>query len=130
MEITVNRINLTPEYTEGEMLLDGQPFCATLEDTVRPAGIKVPGETAIPAGRYKLIMSYSKRFKKIMPLLLNVPGFEGIRIHSGNTAKDSTGCILVGKYATPGVIKESRVTYYILDYEMTIDKQDHWITVK
>ena len=72
---------------------------------------KVYGETAIPTGIYRVIISYSNRFKKQMPLLLNVPGFAGIRIHTGNTEKDSLGCILVGKNKAVGKVLESRDTY-------------------
>ena len=88
MLIELKRTILHHQYTEGIMYIDGYEFCDTIEDMVRPDGEKIKGETAIPAGEYKLILSYSNRFKKVMPEILNVPGFEGIRIHPGNTAKD------------------------------------------
>lgn len=69
-------------------------FCNTLEDPVRPQKIK--GDTAIPEGSYPIAITYSPKFKRYMPEVLNVPNFEGIRIHSGNTKKDTSGCILVG----------------------------------
>lgn len=71
-------------------------FCYTLEDVVRPKGsIKVPGQTAIPSGRYEMILNFSDRFQRVMPLLLNVPGFVGVRLHGGNTAADTEGCLIV-----------------------------------
>jgi hypothetical protein len=80
--------------TIGELFINGKFFCYTLEDRERME--KVYGETAIPKGKYKVIISYSPRFKQLMPLLLNVPNFKGIRIHWGNYATHTEGCILVG----------------------------------
>lgn len=73
--------------------------------------IKVYGETAIPKGTYTVTLTYSNRFKKIMPLINNVKGFEGIRIHSGTTSKDSAGCVLVGENKEIGKVLNSRATY-------------------
>lgn len=88
----------TPVNTIGDLLIDHSVFCHTLEDVVRPNGsVKVPGETAIPAGRYMVVLSRSNRFKRVMPELLDVPNFSGIRIHGGNTDKDTEGCIIVSK---------------------------------
>ena len=95
MEIIVKRYELTPERTHGELYIEGRKFCDTLEDTVR-TGEKVYGKTAIPAGRYELRLTYSQRFKRVMPQIMDVPNFSGIRIHSGNTEKDTDGCLLVG----------------------------------
>ena len=104
------------------MYIDGKWFCDTIEDVVRnlpkdcpytPKGRnckckeKVYGETAIPAGTYKVILSYSNRFKRILPELLNVPHFLGIRIHRGNTEQDSAGCIILGENKVKGKVINS-----------------------
>jgi hypothetical protein len=97
LELKVIRKIFSTQSTIGEFYIGNDFHCYTLEDVVRAEGVKIPGETAIPAGRYEVIVNMSTRFKKEMPILLNVPGFEGVRIHSGNTAADTLGCILVGK---------------------------------
>lgn len=104
MELLLQRLYLKPTYTIGRLYIDGVRFCDTLEDRVRdlPREAKVPGHTAIPAGRYELIVNRSPRFKRNLPRLLNVPGFEGILIHRGNTDDDTAGCILVGENREPG----------------------------
>jgi hypothetical protein len=96
-ELYLTRTRFGPHSTIGELTFDDDPvrFCYTLEDVVR-SGPKVPGETAIPAGRYRVVMTLSARFGVVLPLLLDVPGFEGIRIHAGNTSRDTAGCPLVG----------------------------------
>ena len=106
MKITLNRIFKGDQYTIGKMYIDGIYFCDTLEDPVRPEKIK--HETAIPAGTYNVILNRSNRFKKILPLLLNVPNYEGIRIHSGNTKEDTSGCILVGENKIKGQVINSK----------------------
>jgi hypothetical protein len=111
MEIEVKRIALKPDYTIGKLYVDGIYYCDTIEDQVRPEGEKVWGETAIPAGRYKIILSHSSRFKKTMPYLVNVPDFSGIMIHNGNTAEDTHGCILVGENKVKGKVINSVVTF-------------------
>ena len=97
LELKVIRKVFSPKSTIGELYVGDDFLSYTLEDVVRPDGVKIFGETAIPAGRYGVLVNLSPRFKKEMPLLLNVPGFEGVRIHSGNTAADTHGCILVGR---------------------------------
>jgi len=82
--------------TIGRLDIDDKYFCETLERRVCRKGKKVRGETAIPEGVYKVVLDMSTRFKRILPRILDVEGFTGIRIHSGNTAKNSTGCVLVG----------------------------------
>ena len=121
MNITLNRIAKKSKYTIGKLYINGEYFCDTIEDTDRgltqtmtDAQIKskkVYGQTAIPTGTYKVIISYSNKFKRQMPLLLNVPGFLGIRIHSGNTEKDTEGCLIVGKNKVVGKVIESKDTY-------------------
>ena len=111
MNIIIKRIFKGPDYTIGRLSIDGKYFCDTLEDTVRPAGVKIPGRTAIPAGKYKIKLTESLRFGRLMPRLENVPGFTGVLIHSGNTAEDTEGCILVGKNRVKGKVLDSRETF-------------------
>lgn len=97
-------------YTIGSLSVNGEKFCDTLEDRVRDlAGgeAKVPGETAIPEGRYKVIVNRSPKFGRDLPRLLDVPQFEGVLIHRGNTDKDSSGCILVGENKVKGKVINS-----------------------
>lgn len=121
MNIQLKRIAKKETYTIGKLYIDGVYFCDTIEDKDRGLNQamsindikkkKVYGETAIPTGTYKLVIDYSNRFKKNMAHILNVPGYEGIRIHTGNSAKDSLGCIIVGKNKVVGKVVESRNTY-------------------
>ena len=121
MRLELKRKALLPEYTIGDLFVDGKLFCNTLEDTVRDlnkdgdlndAGEgKVYGQTAIPYGTYEVVITYSNRFKKQLPLLENVKGFEGIRIHPGNTKEDTHGCILVGINSKKGMVTESKKTF-------------------
>ena len=99
-------------FTLGEIQYNGDHFCYTVEDQVRPADApKVPGKTAIPAGTYKVVLNWSPHFKRIMPLLLNVPNFSGIRIHSGYDADDTEGCIIVGYNLGSSYVLNSRTAY-------------------
>ena len=107
--MTIIRKTFTEKSTIGELLIDGKVFCFTLEDCVRD--VKIPGVTAIPYGTYPVITNYSVRFKKVMPLLLNVPNYEGVRIHAGNTDKDTEGCILLGYTKADNFIGESRLAF-------------------
>lgn len=107
MILTLHRERSQPWGTPGRLSIDGEPECMTLEDVVRD-GPKIMHETAIPSGRYRLIIDFSTRFGRMMPHILNVPGFSGIRIHSGNTSADTSGCILVGLARTAIGVLRSR----------------------
>lgn len=98
--------------TLGRLVVDGKFECHTLEDVVRKE--KIYGETAIPAGVYEVIINFSNRFKRDLPLLVNVPGFEGIRIHPGNVAADTYGCILPGKTRTTNSVGSSVLAFNAL----------------
>lgn len=112
MKLRVERLWKKDTYTIGRLYVDDKYFCNTLEDTVRDLSKekKIPGKTAIPYGEYKVVFNWSPKFGRNLPRLLNVPAFEGILIHSGNTANDSSGCILVGKNTKVGRLTESRYT--------------------
>lgn len=99
----------TKDSTIGKLYVDGVFTCYTLEDAVRDKKIK--NVTAIPAGKYKVIIDFSNRFKQLMPLLLNVPNYQGVRIHPGNYSKDTEGCILVGSTKGINFIGNSRTAY-------------------
>ena len=141
MEFILERKYLGPDYTIGQFYIDNQYFCNILEDTVRDknkdgdltdAGeTKVFGKTAIPYGRYKIIITYSQRFKRDLPLLCNVPSFDGIRIHPGNTQVDTHGCLLPGVNTEVGKVTQSKVTFDKL-YQMMLDskQKEWWITIK
>lgn len=117
MEIKVKRITpIDYPYTIGKMYIDGEYFCDTLEDRVRDINkngkfdngeVKVAGETAIPYGRYQVVVTMSPKFKRELPRLLNVPNFDGILIHRGNTDKDSAGCLLLGENKVKGKVINS-----------------------
>ena len=119
MEVLIDRAWKKDSYTISRLYVNGELFgCNALEDTDRGLrqdmkleeikNKKVYGQTAIPRGSYECVYTYSNRFKKMLPLLLNVKGFEGIRIHSGNSAKDTEGCILVGLNLKKGMVLNSR----------------------
>lgn len=119
MELRVERLWPKENYTVGRLYVNNEFFSNTLEDKIidkDKSGVfdngekKVYGESAIPYGKYKVIYNWSPKFGRNLPRLLDVPHFEGILIHSGNTAKDSFGCILVGKNTSKGMLSESRYT--------------------
>jgi hypothetical protein len=118
MRLTLTRVERSPQATLGDLVVDGQFFCYTLEDPVRPEGIKIPGSTAIPAGVYPVQITWSPRFRQDMPLLIGVRNFTGVRIHPGNTAADTEGCILVGYERHPDEIRRSRDAYSDLLLEL------------
>ncbi len=107
MILTVSRSIQTPAFTLGEFLIDGKLHYFTVEDAVRKEKIK--GKTAIPAGKYQVIVNHSIRFDRRLPLLLDVPNFEGVRIHAGNTSEDTEGCILIGLTRAKNGVGASRV---------------------
>lgn len=109
MELTVKRRFKGPAYTIGSLFVDGRYLCDTLEDRVRDLSreAKIPGQTAIPAGTYGVIVNRSPKFGRELPRLQNVPDFEGVLIHRGNTAADTAGCILVGENKVKGKVVNS-----------------------
>jgi len=104
-QLKVIRKWFSARTTIGELYIDGKFFCYTLEDTVRAEGIKVPAETAIPQGIYKVKVTMSSRFKRPIPMVFTESNgyelknggisFKGIRLHGGNTHTNTEGCILV-----------------------------------
>ena len=113
-------------YTIGKLYVNDKYFCDTLEDKVRDLNkdgkfddgeVKVYGETAIPYGTYEVEITYSNHFKRNLPLLLNVPSYEGVRIHRGNTSKDTLGCILLGENKKRGMVINSA------PYEISLTKE-------
>lgn len=120
MELKVKRIARKDGYTIGRLFINNEYFCDTLEDTDRGLSStmqvneilakKVKAETAIPTGKYDVILTFSPRFKRVLPLLLNVKGYEGVRVHAGNTNKDTEGCLLVGENKAKGQVINSRAT--------------------
>ena len=154
MELILNRIAKRNGYTIGRLSIpplqlprggesEASPrgglegvFCDTLEPTWRDykhGGRKVRGCSAIPEGRYPVVITYSPKMKEWLPLLVNVPMFSGIRIHAGNTAKDTQGCILVGQNLKKGMVLNSRIWLKRLK-DKIVEAKDKgeavWITVK
>lgn len=142
MKLTVIRKIYSKKSIVGSLFINDVFFCSTLEDVSRdlnrdgdlndPGEKKVPGKTAIPAGRYQLAITFSNRFQKLMPELIRVPGFLGIRIHSGNTADDTDGCLLVGNYDpnVPDFIRDSRLVYSKLMSKLSIAAKFEKITIE
>lgn len=114
MKLQLNRTTRAPRYTEGKLLIDNALFCDTIEPTertLRSISDKVNGHTAIPAGTYVVEYCYNNKFGCKMPRLRDVPMFDGILIHPGNTVHDSRGCILVGIKDSDGHLSASRLTF-------------------
>jgi len=148
MELILERIAKRKTYTIGRVstldkVVDEYStgtaetyFCDTLEPTWRDyknGAYKVKGRSAIPEGRYAVVISYSPKFKQWLPILLGVPKFEGIRIHAGNTAADTEGCILVGKNKLVGQVVDSRIWLHRLKQKIVEAKERGeavWITIK
>ena len=132
MELKLNRIFLGSSATIGELYIDKKYIADTLEDRVRPEGEKVYGKTAIPEGTYEVKLTYSPRFKKILPEILNVPNFSGIRIHSLNKAEESEGCIGEWNGKDTNWISNSRKTFnklFALLEEANNNKEKITITI-
>lgn len=118
------------EATPGMLSVNGVFACYTLEDAVRDH--KIAHETAIPAGTYEVIIDRSQRFARMLPRLLNVPGFSGIRIHAGNTTADTSGCILVGRARDGRTVRESRLALEALQSTLAqalARGQRIWLTI-
>jgi len=152
MELILERIAKKKTYTIGHLYIAkepdgnnpglGQPLtkglqiCDTLEPTWRDyanGAYKVKGRSAIPEGRYAVVISFSPKFKQWLPILLGVPKFDGIRIHAGNCSKDTEGCILVGKNKLVGQVVDSRIWLHRLKQKIVEAKgrgEPVWITIK
>jgi len=116
MRLKIERTWCSPNSTIGKLSVDGKFECYSLEDVVREDGRivqawKIPGCTAIPTGSYSVIVTPSQRFKRDLPLLVDVPGFTGVRIHPGNGPKDTEGCILVGASKDTDFVGHSREAF-------------------
>ena len=132
MELVLKRTHGL-EHTPGELFIDGELFCQTLEDKERDE--KIPGITAIPAGRYQVVVTRSPRFKVRMPLLVDVPNYIGVRMHWGNKVEHTDGCVLVGQdnKADDNWLGNSKVTYARLMSAMDkalARKEKIWITIE
>ncbi|MEJ7823497.1 MAG: DUF5675 family protein [Chitinophagaceae bacterium] len=124
MVIKLERFEKTNYSTMGKLFMPTGEMFFTCEDTDRGLDKSMPlktiwekkvkGKTAIPTGTYEIIVSYSNKFKKYLPLLLNVPGYQGIRIHPGNTHADTEGCILPGISKLGDSIRQSKTAYWII----------------
>ena len=125
MKLELKRRWETDKSTIGELFIDGVFECYTLEDVVRP--VKIPKQTAIPTGNYRVVVDFSQKFQKLMPHVLDVPNFQGIRIHPGNTDVDTEGCILVGRIHGHDFIGESRLAFAAL-YPKLLNEADLTIT--
>lgn len=136
MELTLTRTDKKTGCTLGVLAVDGKEVCDTMEPTWRDLQKepKVKGCTAIPEGRYPVVITLSPKFGKWLPLLLNVPQFEGIRIHAGNTPMDTEGCILVGEYNEETGQLECSTLYVRLLKQLIVEAKERdegvWITVK
>ena len=139
MRLTLKRIANRKDYCIGKLYINGKYFCDTLEDVDRGLddsmteeeirSIKVKTQTAIPTGIYTVLMTYSPKYQKIMPLINNVKGYSGIRIHSGNSSKDTDGCLLVGKNTVVGRLTDSRNTFNAL-FKRLQQKGSNKITIE
>lgn len=125
MKLHVQRSYKGQSYTIGDLFVNGTYLCNTLEDTVRLLTMekKIPGKTAIPAGRYKVIVNKSPKFERDLPRLLDVPHFDGVLIHRGNIPEHTEGCILVGENKVKGKVINS-TKYELKLVELLKDAQN------
>ena len=126
MNIKVVRKNYTDKSTIADLSIDGVHYCFVLEDKVRGTNeSKVFGKTAIPAGKYRVVISFSNRFQRYLPEVLEVPGFQGIRIHEGNTEADSLGCLILGnKKAVDSVFESKKATTSFIAKLKAVEKKE------
>lgn len=133
MDLELKRVQLDGDVTIGRLSVNGVEQCWVCEDTQRaPGATKVPGETAIPLGRYRIDVTWSPRFQKPLPILLDVPGFEGIRIHPGNDVADTDGCLLPGLDREPKGVGRSVAAFMPLSSMIrnAIDTSEEvWINI-
>lgn len=142
MKLKLRRVARNNTYTIGKLYIDDKYFCDTIEDKDRGlnqsmslqeiTNIKVKSQTAIPIGTYKILWTHSPKYNRFMPLIDNVPGFSGIRIHSGNSERDTEGCILCGENKIKGMVINSRYTINKLYplIEEACKNKDCFITVE
>lgn len=128
MKLVLEREPSTVHSTPGRLFVDGVFECFTLEDVVRPA--KVYGQTAVPPGSYRVVLTMSPRFKRVLPLLLEVPDFTGVRIHPGNTDKDTEGCVLVGQTRSRDFVGNSRAAFNTLFTKLQAARSPIYIEIK
>ena len=133
MKLILTRHARRADYTIGRLEDEnGKKICDTLEPIWRNydgGEMKIPRKSAIPEGTYRVVTTYSLRFGKYLPLLVGVPGFEGVRIHAGNTSRDTEGCILVGQNLQVGKVLWSRITLEKL-MKLIENEKEIYLTIK
>jgi len=129
-EITILREIRTRDATLGRLFWGNSALYHTVEDIERK--VKIPNKTAIPCGRYQVVITESARFKRRLPLLLNVPGFTGVRIHRGNSAEDSSGCPIIGTTRTKNGVGNSRLAEedFMHRLERALVENEVWVNVE
>ena len=133
MKLILTRHARRADYTIGRLEDEnGMKICDTLEPIWRNydgGELKIPKKSAIPEGSYRVVVTKSQRFQKYLPLLVGVPGFEGVRIHAGNTSRDTEGCILVGQNLQVGKVLWSRITLEKL-MKLIENEKEIYLTIK
>lgn len=133
IEASVDRFAYSDRWTLSRVLLPGFDRLYGVEDRIRAPGVKIPGQTAIPAGRYRLAWEWSPRFRRHLPTVLEVPGFSGIRWHAGNSYLDTEGCLCVGREArlNSGLVTESREAMRLItEWFERKTKDEIWVTYR